>query len=174
MSNNLNINGFTCTSNTIFAQLGSKGLSSKELERLDTNSDKRISEDEFVELLDSEELQQNEKYNNDETIQYYEKQYQEAQTIVDSLNGDIASYRNFQRELKRSMGGLDSESKASVQRQLDEVSNEIRQEYSRINDMVERGDCLYCDIVLSYMAKAVARVRARIARVCKKTVVKFV
>ena len=48
----------------------------------------------------------------------------------------------------------------------DEVSNEIRQEYSCINDMVERGDCRYCDIVLSYMATAVERVRARMHQVC--------
>lgn len=55
---------------------------------------------------------------------------------------------------------------AREQQIADEVSNEIRQEYSRINDMVERGDCRYCDIVLSYMATAVARVRARMHQVC--------
>lgn len=55
---------------------------------------------------------------------------------------------------------------AREQQIADEVSNEIRQEYSRINDMVERGDCRYCDIVLSYMAKAAARVRARMHQVC--------
>ena len=55
---------------------------------------------------------------------------------------------------------------AREQQIADEVSNEIRQEYSRINDMVERGDCRYYDIVLSYMATAVARVRARMRQVC--------
>lgn len=55
---------------------------------------------------------------------------------------------------------------AREQQIADEVSNEIRQEYSRINDMVERGDCRYCDIVLSYMAMAAARVRARMHQVC--------
>ncbi len=57
---------------------------------------------------------------------------------------------------------------AREQQIADEVSNEIRQEYSRINGMIDRGDCRYCDIVSSYMSQAVERVRARMRQVvCK-------
>lgn len=55
---------------------------------------------------------------------------------------------------------------AREQQIADEVSNEIRQEYSRINGMIDRGDCRYCDIVSSYMSQAVERVRARMRQVC--------
>lgn len=55
---------------------------------------------------------------------------------------------------------------AREQQIADEVSNEIRQEYSRINGMIDRGDCRYSDIVSSYMSQAVGRVRARMRQVC--------
>lgn len=143
MPENLSINGYICETNNIYTELKTKNLSTDELASLDKNSDNKISEDEYVELSDSEEFEKNSEYDEDPHIAYYQKRYQREEKRIYELKCDILRYKNRQKEIKFQMENTtpnsdsDSESSNSAQELYEEINSKINATNSKINACIK-------------------------------------
>lgn len=128
MSENLNINGYSCENKTVYETLKAAGLTSANLKTLDKNSDMKISEDELVEFEGEEEANSKEEtYSDNPTIQSLQRQYKKEMQAMYDYQHKIMELRQLKNEVKTSLASVpeDSDSRGTLEARMDKIQGKI-------------------------------------------------
>lgn len=140
MSEDLNVNGYTCETKAIYDALKSANVKSSKLKAIDKNSDKKISEDEYQEYLESEDEEEKssssvqDEYSDDPTVQSLQRKYDREQRAIYRLQLRIKSLNALLKEAEGNLAGYpkDSDSRESMQAVVDSVQEKIDSATSEI------------------------------------------
>lgn len=149
MSENLNVNGYSCSSSGVYNIVKNANLTSSELKMLDKNSDKKISEDELAEFIDLEnETTTERQYSDNPTIASLEFQYDQEQSNIEKYQKRISDLMRLKNKTNVNIASVsDTETIDSLTSKLSSIQGQIDEYNSKINDSLNNMNSISAAII---------------------------
>ncbi len=142
MSENFSIQGYECTTKSVFQTLSDKKVNLSDLKKIDKNSDNKISEDELVEFQEMDDNTAISEYKDEDIdehrIKQYHEQIEKEEADIKRNSEKIRAYEKYATSIKTSGGELSDSDKKRIQEYEDKVANlnsKIDSSYSKIREL---------------------------------------
>lgn len=153
MSENFNINGYTCATGSIYETLKSANLTSSDLKTLDKNSDNKISEDELMEFVEDESTSSaktgSDELSDDPTIRTLQKKYKKEMKDLYRYQSKLSKLRTMRSEAKANLAGLeeDSSARSDAEARVEEIQSKMDSMNSSITKCIQNMFSINLEII---------------------------